>query len=487
MRRIVFFLVALGLLGSCSKPKNPGSPWPNIPPDTRLANVPPNDPEGRYPLFAIVTLYWVGSDPDGYVVAYRYRWSYQEEGQTKFHEWTTIPAIDSAGNPVEGATMGTFIFESYDSLNPHIFQVKAVDNEGAEDPTPAEVMFWTKRALPPETEIKSGPDSLREVFIIDEVTDTWEGITFTFSGMDDDGDVVDYAWRVDDNPWSEWQLATSATVLAKHLGQPLTGVHTFYVKARDDTKIEDPTPAHWRFRVVVPTWERPLLVLDHTRDGTGMPGSPTDAQVDDFYQRLLTGSGRTDFDTWDVKQKGFPDRRDLGKYRLIIWYDDLFIVDVTSRMQSADWEALQDYLNVGGKLIVSGWRFANVFPSYTDADTFLYHYVHTQLGGAEITQKDFIGARGDAGYPNLAIDPSKLPASWNGAIDRIALLEPWSFGETIYYFDSRSDLPDFEGKPVGLRYLGTTYSVIYFGFPLYFMEEAAATQALDKALKDLGE
>ncbi|MBI4546952.1 MAG: hypothetical protein HY707_03170 [Ignavibacteriae bacterium] len=58
-------------------------------PETRLANVPPPDT-------FIVTqnprlqLWWVGDDPDGFVVAFRYRWTFTIAGETLIKPWTYI-------------------------------------------------------------------------------------------------------------------------------------------------------------------------------------------------------------------------------------------------------------------------------------------------------------------------------------------------------------------------------------------------------------
>ena len=63
----------------------------NIPPITRLSNVPPPDS------FIIaqnprLTLYWVGDDPDGYVVGFRYRWNFRLNAASPFQykPWSRI-------------------------------------------------------------------------------------------------------------------------------------------------------------------------------------------------------------------------------------------------------------------------------------------------------------------------------------------------------------------------------------------------------------
>ncbi|MEO0107574.1 MAG: hypothetical protein ABIK62_00130 [candidate division WOR-3 bacterium] len=51
------------------------------------------------------------------------------------------------------------------------------------------------------------------------------------------------------------------------------------------------------------TLDHGILLVDETRDGNGQPGTPNDAQVDEFYHVLLDGYPFTD---WDVARQGVP-------------------------------------------------------------------------------------------------------------------------------------------------------------------------------------
>jgi hypothetical protein len=482
-------IIALTVVWQCSNPNDPGQLIPNVPPDTRLGNIPPDDVTGNYPTFALVKVYWTGSDADGYVVAYRYRWSYiGSNNDTIWRPWVEIRALDSLDNPAGNANAAAFVFESNRDLNPHVFEIKAVDNEGAEDPTPARLRIWTTKAIPPVTQIKVAPDSNSQVYMIDHVSDTWNGIKFVFGGTDDDGEIVDYSWKIDSKPWSQFSILNEVVVLSSDLGDPLTGKHYITVKARDNTLIEDQNPPRIAFNVIVPTWEKQLLLVDNTRDGIGVPGSPTDADVDNFYTDLLVAKNRTNYDMWDVKQKGgFPDRKTLGQYRILLWYDDHYLVDLGAQISANDLDALKEYLFVGGKLIVSGWKASNMFSSSAVADTFFYNFAHINLGLKEVPSRDFKGATGTLGFPSINVDASKLPASWGGLMDRIQIMEPRGLAETIYTFGSATSDPNFQNKPVAVRYVGTTYNVVFLGFPLYFMDKQKAIDILDGALRSMGE
>ncbi len=108
---------------------------------------------------------------------------------------------------------------------------------------------------------------------------------------------------------------------------------------------------------------------------------------------------------------------------------------------------------------------------------------------------DFTGAKGRSGYPNVVLDSTKLPPEAGGLIRDIAINFPRGFGRTISLFDSKSDSLGFEDAPLGVRYLAPppippareTYSVVYFGFPLYYAKKSDVIQSLRKAFEDVNE
>jgi hypothetical protein len=71
-----FLFVAIAAMSWDCEPKEPGTQYPNEKPVTRLSNVPPPDDTTRT-TSPRVSLNWVGDDPDGYVVGFRYRWNFR--------------------------------------------------------------------------------------------------------------------------------------------------------------------------------------------------------------------------------------------------------------------------------------------------------------------------------------------------------------------------------------------------------------------------
>ena len=543
---LVVVLAVCGLFSDCSEPSNPGAPIGNSPPRTRLANLPLNDPLGHLPSETpTVTLSWVGDDPDGFVTAFLYRWSYKTaDGGTVYRDWTTLlnvsitgvtmvvkgntavvpdiyhyfvtltpsaqdsivnllskgEAIVVSGDSISAAdtrsilnpNVGVFIFESEDTLNQHTFEVKAMDNLGVEDPHPASVVFWTPKALPPDTRLVA-PYPLDSSFVIDKVTDTFPGLKFYFEGLDLKSKRLEYSWSVDSLRWSPFSSDQVATVTVADMKQPYTGPHTFYVKARNDYNLQDSTPAKYTFRTVVPAFNDPsqphrILLLTCTRNGTGTLGFPSVAQINSFYGALLDGAGKSgSYDVWATTTlRQFPSRSALAKYTAIIVNNDAQNGDVNGNLNAANGALLSEYLSVGGRLIVSAWKTAERFDTTFAKDRFHIQSFSDPNFYRLNTANDFVGGHGLLGYPDLKLDTTKCLPAWGGALANIPYVSPRGFAEVIYKFESKSNSA-WQGTILGIRYVGITYTVVYLGFPLFYAQPDDAAAIVRKALQDIGE
>ena len=559
----------------------------DIPPITRLSNVPPPDTfiVTKNPRLA---LNWVGDDPDGYVVAFRYRWSFRLNSGSpyEYKPWSRILNIivsrfalmtdadenniinvykyfatlppeglnpDSANGldagdtlSIEGARVwasnprvirfpvhvnpnsGTFIFDSQDSLNPHTFEVAAIDNQGVVGPA-ATVSFGTPRVPPPRTQIISSPTDT--VLVIDRKTDTFPGIEFQFQGFDPNSRTIDYQWVIDRDlwppgsiPWSPFSQSTRVLVTAADFPDPFATKHRFYVRGRNEFGSIDTlgyfiTPIYngstqligydtiWAdtsFNTLYPPFLRPgyqqkILILNNSYDwgAAGTPAHPSRDTLDGYYRAMFDGIGKNGkydvFDVIDVNNGAhiFPSLGRIGEYSVIV-----FIGDVTSFIDDPEWfhqlnptrgGRLRSYCNVGGKLIISAWNFR--FP-LNGGETFTHDIGHMEsLFGVDAARGNFIGARGDKGYPDVVVDTAKLDtAAWGPGLTRLWPGRPVGFGEIIYRYNARTDPFGFLGNAaIGVRYLGITYDVIFFAFPLYYVQQPAASAAMSKALDDIGE
>jgi hypothetical protein len=110
---------------------------------------------------------------------------------------------------------------------------------------------------------------------------------------------------------------------------------------------------------------------------------------------------------------------------------------------------------------------------------------------------DFDGVFGDLGYPDVVLDTNKIAPDSVGAmrnIGSIASNPPQGLAKSISYFNSKSN-GNHEYLPVGIRFLAPpvapparqTYSIVHFGFPLYYAQKSAMIQSLRKAFEDINE
>ena len=119
----LILMLGLVLVTSCIKRPLPDL-VENIPPDTHIFVEGQTDTVGGRQ-----RIYWWGNDPDGYVTGYYIK--------IDTSDWTWTTSTDSL-----------IIFHSESTVIEHHFKAVAVDNEGAEDPTPAEVVIPTINTPP---------------------------------------------------------------------------------------------------------------------------------------------------------------------------------------------------------------------------------------------------------------------------------------------------------------------------------------------------
>lgn len=479
--RAGILLVMLGALlaASCDTIFSTQLANDNDPPNTTVANVPV---EGDT-LFALATLHWDGEDNDGFVDRFEYRYTTHHlmRGDSSTTDW------EETQN-----TSLTIAFNSNDELNLQVFQVRAVDNEGDPDPTPAEKRFYTRKTIFPETEI-AYPQQNQQFFYLDQTTDWWRGVPLTYTGGDEDGEIVEFAWAVDDGEWN-WTRDTTLFIGPEHF-TGAKGEHVIRVTARDNTDLVDPEGDTVTIQLVRPTFEKRLLIIDETLEEEFPVGfSMTDAEVDEFYADIFNSA-----ETWDYASQGLPPKDVLGQYQLIVWHaDNNYSVSRNAHKLPLHVEEISDYLNVGGDLFMSGWRvlksFApgEAFPKVFTEGSFINDYLH--IRAADETSLtipgDFIGANGvGSEFSNVAVDSTKLAATfpyfgWLTQINTIP--QRAGFTEIIYSYQSRGELPLHRGSAVGLRYYGTSFNAVVLGFPILFLKDEDARTLAREVLQSMG-
>ncbi|HEX9658545.1 MAG TPA: hypothetical protein VGB89_16690 [Bacteroidota bacterium] len=430
-----------------------------------------------------------------------------------------IPGDSIVGsNPIvnQSPTRGTFIFSSLADSNLHSFEVAAIDDNNAVDPTPALVRFWTLPAPEPRAIIVTGP--VNDQLTLFCITDTWPGLPFTFAALDPSTFQQEYSYAVDDTSSASWTpfLPISGVNITASDFQASGESHVFYLRARNRWGVisRDTSRA---FTAVVPEFAEPgfpgrILFINNspkllTNIGTLPPSHPLvpdSNTVRAYYTDIMDSLGLTGkFDVYTVPYNNgnWPSRRAISQYSTIVLLveqrlDYLGFGGVRYVVNATKQSLLREYLNVGGNLIVvGGVNMSGIISNYT---TFADTVFHAPIG-IENNTFDFAGAQGLLGYPNFVLDQSKPYPDPDsvvaGVIRGISINIHRGFGEPISLFNSNSNNPSFQNQPVGIRFIGIppvapgcrTYSVVYFGLPLYYVERSVAIQAMRKAFQDLNE
>jgi|GEM_PF-2797238 len=238
-------VVGLAGLFSCEK-EDILLPDRNLPPETLLTQAPPESTQANFR----VHMYWYGRDADGVVTSFRYAFDDTiEPGSWKRTSRTDTIFALSADDPL---------------LRYHEFYIAAIDNEGKADPTPEARRFfarddympwvrmreWVSGAPLCTTVVVGGepaclpPPSDRDTLLMTDSTP----ILFSWEGGDQDGEVVAYAFKLDNESY-RWVDPDTTFWIYPSASQLTSGPHTFYIKAKDDAQAEL-RPAY-RYRFVV--------------------------------------------------------------------------------------------------------------------------------------------------------------------------------------------------------------------------------------------
>jgi hypothetical protein len=285
-------------------------------------------------------------------------------------------------------------------------------------------------------------------------------------------------------------------------------IYYYRITAVDSTELES-FPSDTVYALPM-AFDQGILVLDQTNAQTRPEDYLYGDSVDSFYNRVLAS-----YEFAVIHHDSCGDELDrvslpeLSPYQVcILHYEDL---RGTCGLFDDSCEAiLKHYLRAGGKLIIEGregllsgmlalfygchglahegfeynWLRLDTLCLYP----FTPAYPTWQFVGAKAQLPEYPDLDVDTIRVNRSIDPVfPLVAPLNGKLPGIGCFIPRDWREVIYTFHSAySDTSSSEGMPVAIRHLGADHQVIFFCFPLYFIQEDQATQLLHQALADLG-
>lgn len=225
-----------------------------------------------------VTIYWGATDPDGYIMQYRWR-AFEGDGdslysgETNLSRWQMISDVTAT------------ISLDFPNLQQHyIFQVSAQDNLREWSETPAAITISRTGVIgfnyPPNTIIEEPPNGAV----------TGAGIRVVVRGEDVDGVMDTIEYQVDDEAtWSKAAanvVAGSGVVLVRGLS---AGAHTIKFRAHDNFGAVDPSPAS--VSVVVDNTLAPELALS-LKDGDKLVVPFTNPEIEEL---VITIDATVDF------------------------------------------------------------------------------------------------------------------------------------------------------------------------------------------------
>jgi len=238
---IVLALAVLLLFPASGCREKPPSQFDrNKPPETFLTSAPAESSLSFYR----ININWAGFDPDGFVA--HYQWAITDSlPDAEFLPWQTTTRTDSI-----------FIFNVRDDSQVlgRRFWVRAIDNEGRRDDTPAWTFFVSLDAAYPEVQFTRSRgtgtllDPPGDITVTIDATDEIEpndtipaggSVQFGWTGVDLDtvpgqrvGRVVGFRHKLNTREL-DWVGGTLADTAASYANLP-SGVHIFYVQALDE-------------------------------------------------------------------------------------------------------------------------------------------------------------------------------------------------------------------------------------------------------------
>jgi hypothetical protein len=292
---------ALLLAAGCGGAK--GTMAPNTPPETIVFVEGPVDTVNH-----VVTLRWFGSDPDGEVARYDYRFVYPAGQEPAGHDssaWLSTTRTDStfAIYTPSGYAMPTFV-------------VRAVDNDGEPDPTPARQTFQFKND-PPTVHLTGNPVLPATTLPV---------ATIEWTANDPDGDISQAHFLVWlDNNEAGATLVPSGTsftlppsLFSDGAGGYVGGVHTVYIRCVDDGG-EVSLPDSFTWNVLAPAGQ--VLLVD---DDPAALSSAVDPMYTSAFDTQLGPGNYTRIDL--EASNPFRSAADLtysfGLFHSVFWYQE---------------------------------------------------------------------------------------------------------------------------------------------------------------------
>jgi hypothetical protein len=437
-RQLVLLTAVLALAGialGCAKSKR--VMLGNLPPETSLFVQGAVDTVNHR-----IHVYWFGTDPDGEVVAYAFRWVYPPPSSQN-PKWDTL-ACALPGR----CTDSLFTLQTGDSdvVSPR-FEIYAIDNQGAPDPTPAEQTFLLSNQGP--TVIFTNPLSSRDT--------TYGSVTASWAVNDPDGGGPGQYFRV----WLDGNEASydstsefSFTVPTSRFltgGTYVSGPRTLFVQAVDDGGRSGTTSEFtWYVRApaatLLPDHRGKLLIIDD------IPSNGNNNGVfDAFYLAALTGT--LGDDEYSVLRPQFNPgifrsasdfAQTLRQFKAVLWYRGQEVT--ASTLLQTYQGSLAAYLDHGGSLYIDG------------------AYLIQGLHSPGWLREDFLSHLGSNRFIysfNTAKSDSTAGWGYFGGARNGSFFRSSAYGDTLRSFIATPVIRDSSGSARGFAVRDTNYVALW--------------------------
>jgi hypothetical protein len=305
-----------------------------------------------------VHLYWFGSDPDGYVVAY----------QMRFVRGSADPKWDTLYCAMPGrCTDSVFTVLTGDSSLIHTqFEIRAMDDKGLVDPTPA-VQRFTLTNQAPRVHI-TNPYALDFQGRTKDSTFASATINWTVDDPDGGGPGLRFRIWLDGNraqyDSTDGYVFTIPSERFLQGGAYRTGDRTIYLQAVDDAESQGPLDST-RLFVRAPAkrggpYNRSLLVIDDARSR-----SQNNFGVDTLYVQTLKRNNIPD-STYAILRLEYSNpfrsakdvEQTLKLFDAVAWYWGYDFHDPSDYPPANTLQTYQDvvgaYIDGGGRVLLEG-------------------------------------------------------------------------------------------------------------------------------------